>query len=434
MRKPTISLQELRRRIYRKAKAEKEHRFWGLYVHVAKLETLEEAYRISKENGGAPGIDGVTFEDVETYGRQPFLEEIRQELLSGTYEPKAYRTVEIPKGEGKVRKLSIPTIRDRVVQGAVKLILEAIFEADFCPNSHGYRPKRSPHRALAEVRRSLLRRMSTVIEVDLSGFFDGIRHHRLLQKIACRVQDDQVLALVKKILKAGGKKGVPQGGPFSPLAANIYLDELDWEFEHMRQEVVDGPYDSLNYHRFSDDILVLVSGHHSKRWMVGWVQERLRNHLASLEVQVNEEKTQVVDTLQGEAFSFLGFDFRRVRNRRGQPYILLTPRKKARLRIKAEIREIIRRSGYKPTPEIIQDLNAVVRGWVQYFRVANSNRAFGEVRDYLEMKVRTLLTRRKRKRKRSIGWRRWSNEYLYGVLGLYWGWKLEPLPSATAYE
>lgn len=433
MTKTTSRLQELRRRIYRKAKAEKEHCFWGLYVHVAKLETLEEAYRISKENGGAPGIDGVTFDDVETYGRQRFLEEIRRELLAGTYESKAYRRVEIPKGDGKFRRLSIPAIRDRVVQGAVKLILEAVFEADFCPNSHGYRPKRSQHRALAEVRRSLLRRMFKVIEVDLSSFFDGIRHHILLRKIARRVQDDQLMALVKKILKAGGKIGVPQGGPFSPLAANIYLNELDWEFERMRQETEDGPYDSLNYHRFADDMLVLVSHHWSKTWIEKWVKERLQKHLASLDAKMNEEKTKTVNTLQGEAFSFLGFDFRRVLNRRGQHYVLLAPRKKARLKIKAKIREIMRHCGAKPLPEVVREVNAVVRGWVQYFRVANTNRAFGEVRDYLEMKVRTLLTRRKRKRKRSIGWRRWSNEYLYGVLGLYWDWKLQPLPSATVY-
>lgn len=433
MTKTTGSLQELRRGIYRKAKAEKEHRFWGLYAHVAKLETLEEAYRISKGNGGAPGSDGVTFDDVEARGRREFLEEIRRELLAGTYEPKAYRKVEIPKGDGKVRKLSIPSIRDRVVQGAVKLILEAVFEADFCPNSHGYRPKRSQHRALAEVRRSLLRRMSTVIEVDLSAFFDGIRHHILLGKVARRVQDDQLMALVKKILKAGGKVGVPQGGPFSPLAANIYLNELDWEFERIRRKTEDGPYDSLNYHRFADDIVVLVSGHHSKRWMVERVKERLRRHLELLDARMNEEKSKTVNTLHGEAFSFLGFDFRRVLNRRGQYYVLLVPRKKARLKVKAGIREIIRHSGAKPLPEVIRDLNAVVGGWAQYFRVANTNRAFGEVRDYLEMKVRTLLTRRKRKRKRSIGWRRWSNEYLYGVLGLYWDWRLQPLPSTTAY-
>jgi RNA-directed DNA polymerase len=245
MRKAPISLQDLRRRIYRKAKSDKAHRFWGLFTHIAKLETLAEAYRISKANGGAPGSDGLTFEDVEAYGRQRFLDDIRAELLQGTYEPRPPRRVEIPKGDGKTRTLLIPCIRDRVVQGAVKIILEAIFEADFCPNSYGYRPKRSPHRAVAEVRRSLLRRMFKVIEVDLSAFFDSIRHHSLLEKIARRVQDDQVLALVKKILKATGSMGVPQGGPFSPLAANIYLNDLDWQFERLRQETEDGPYDSL---------------------------------------------------------------------------------------------------------------------------------------------------------------------------------------------
>ena len=191
------------------------------------METLEEAYRIAKRNGGAPGIDGQTFEDIEAAGLASFLEEVREELISGRYQPKPNRLVDIPKDEGKVRTLQIPCIRDRVVQGALKLILEAIFEADFCPSSYGYRPRRSPHRALAEVRRSVLRRMSTVIDVDLSRYFDTIRHSVLLDKIAKRVQDPQVLHLVKQILQAGGKIGVPQGGPFSPLAANIYLNEVD---------------------------------------------------------------------------------------------------------------------------------------------------------------------------------------------------------------
>ena len=222
MTKAPIGLQELRRRIYRKAKSDKTHRFWGIFVHITKMETLEEAYRIAKRNGGAPGIDGQTFEDIEAAGLASFLEEVREELISGRYKPKLNRLVDIPKDEGKVRTLQIPCIRDRVVQGALKLILEAIFEADFCPSSYGYRPRRSPHRALAEVRRSVLRRMSTVIDVDLSRYFDTIRHSVLLDKIAKRVQDPQVLHLVKQILKAGGKIGVPQGGPFSPLAANIY--------------------------------------------------------------------------------------------------------------------------------------------------------------------------------------------------------------------
>jgi RNA-directed DNA polymerase len=434
MTKVPISLQDLRRRIYRKAKSDRAHRFWGMYTHIAKVETLAEAYRISKANGGAPGSDGLTFEDIEADGRQRFLDDIRAELLQGTYKPSPPRRVEIPKGNGKTRTLLVPCIRDRVVQGAVKIILEAIFEADFCPNSYGYRPKRSPHRALAEVRRSLLRRMFTVIEVDLSAFVDSIRHHILLAKIARRVQDDQVLALVKKILKATGAIGVPQGGPLSPLAANIYLNDLDWHFEQLRQQTEDGPYDSLNDHRFADDIIILVSHHGSKQWMEPWGQEQLHQHLETLEVQVNAEKTRVVNTHQGEAFSFLGFEFRRVLNRRQQPYILLTPRKKARLAIKAEIRQIVRESGAQPVPDIIQRLNPVVAGWVHYFRVANSNRAFGEVRDDVEMKVRTLLSRRKRRQKRSIGWKRWSNEYLYGVLGLYWDWQLQPLKNAAAYR
>jgi group II intron reverse transcriptase/maturase len=428
MIKTPINVQELRRRIYRKAKSDRSHRFWGIFVHVAKIETLQEAYRQAKKNRGAPGIDGQRFEDIEAVGVDTFLQTIREDLLAGTYEPRANRPVEIPKGEGKVRALQIPCIRDRVVQGALKLILEAIFEADFCPNSYGYRPKRSPHRALAEVRRSVLRRMSMVIDVDLSRYFDMIRHSILLEKIARRVQDPAVMHLVKQILKAGGRMGVPQGGPFSPLAANIYLNDVDWVFDAIRQKTAQGPYEAVNYHRFADDIVITVSGHHTKR---GWAEralQRLREQLEPLGVELNAEKTKVVDTLSGEAFGFLGFDLRRVQNRKGTGhFILMTPKKKARLALKAKIREIIRRGGATPAKELVSRLNASVRGWVRYFRVGNASRAFSEIRNYLEMKVRILLTRRKRKRKTSVGWRRWSNEYLYGVLGLFWDWKLQPL-------
>ena len=221
MTKAPSNLQDLRRRIYRKAKSDQTHRFWGLFVHITKIETLEEAYRTAKRNGGAPGIDGQTFEDIEKTGLTDFLAAVREDLVSGRYEPKPNRRVDIPKGNGKVRTLQIPCIRDRVVQGALKLILEAIFEADFCPNSYGFRPQRSPHRALAEVRRSVMRRMSTVIDVDLSRYFDTIRHSVLLDKIAKRVQDPQVLHLVKQIIQVGGKVGVPQGGPFTPLTQKV---------------------------------------------------------------------------------------------------------------------------------------------------------------------------------------------------------------------
>jgi RNA-directed DNA polymerase len=186
MTKAPSNLQDLRRRIYRKAKSDQTHRFWGLFVHITKIETLEEAYRTAKRNGGAPGIDGQTFEDIEKTGLTDFLAAVREDLVSGRYEPKPNRRVDIPKGNGKVRTLQIPCIRDRVVQGALKLILEAIFEADFCPNSYGFRPQRSPHRALAEVRRSVMRRMSTVIDVDLSRYLDVASYcpqiHEMLSK------------------------------------------------------------------------------------------------------------------------------------------------------------------------------------------------------------------------------------------------------------
>lgn len=429
-----MNLQELRRRIYRKAKSDKSHRFWGIFVHVAKIETLGEAYQQARKNGGAPGIDGQTFKDIASVGVDALLGELRAELLAGTYKPRANRPVEIPKGNGKVRVLQIPCIRDRVVQGALKLILEAIFEADFCNNSYGFRPKRSPHRALAEVRRSVLRRMFTVIDVDLARYFDTIRHATLLKKIARRVQDPDVLHLVKLVLKAGGKIGVPQGGPFSPLAANIYLNEVDWAFDAIRRATAQGPYEAVNYHRFADDIVITVSGHHTKR---GWAEralQRLREHLVPLGVELNVEKTKVVDTLTEASFGFLGFDLRRVLNReQSRYYILMTPKKKTRVAIKAKIREIIQRGGATPAKALVQRLNAAVRGWVNYFRVGNASRAFSEVREYLEMKLRTLLTRRTRRRKTSVGWRRWSNEYLYQVLGLFWDWKVQPLGSAGAY-
>lgn len=428
MTKAPIDLQELRRRIYRKAKSEKTHRFWGLFVHVTKMETLEEAYRIARRNGGAPGIDGQTFQDIESGGLATFLAAVREDLVTGRYQPLPNRRVEIPKGDGKVRTLQIPCVRDRVVQGALKLILEAVFEADFCPNSYGYRPKRSPHRALAEVRRSVLRRMSTVIEVDLSRYFDTIRHSVLLDQIAKRIQDPQVMHLVRQILKAGGKVGVPQGGPFSPLAANIYLNEVDWFFDAIRRKTAEGGYEAVNYHRFADDIVIAVSGHHTKRGWAERAQQRLEEQLAPLGVELNLEKTRMVNTLKGEAFGFLGFDLRRVRKRKGDGYFLLmTPKKKARKAVKAKVRDIIARGGATPATELVQRINVTLAGWVTYFRVGNSSRAFSEVRDYVEMKVRTLLTRRKRRRKTSVGWRRWSNEYLYGVLGLYWDWRIHPL-------
>ena len=243
------------------------------------------------------------------------------------------------------------------------------------------------------------------------------------------------MPLVKQIIKVGGSRPMPQGGPFSPLAANIYLNEVDWAFDAIRRKTATGTYEAVNYHRFADDIVITVSGHPSQR---GWAEralQRLQEQLTPLGVALNREKTKLVDTRNGDAFGFLGFDLRRVRQRKGNGYyLLMTPRKKARKAIKAKVRDIIRRGGAAPAKAIIVHLNAALAGWVNYFRVGNASRAFSEVRDYTEMKVRTLLTRRKRRRKRSVGWRRWSNEYLYDVLGLFWDWKPHPLPGAERYS
>ena len=192
-----ISLQDLRRSLYVKAKAEPSWRFWGLYVHVCKMDTLREAYELAEENDGAPGVDGVTFEAIEAQGVDAFLEQIRDELVQRTYKPLPARKQEIPKDGGKVRVLSIPAIRDRVVQGALKLILEPIFEADFQPGSFGYRPKKTAHEAIDRVAKAILQRKTRVIDLDLKSYFDNVRHDRLLAKVAKRIDDDDVMHLLK---------------------------------------------------------------------------------------------------------------------------------------------------------------------------------------------------------------------------------------------
>jgi RNA-directed DNA polymerase len=217
MIKPPIDLQDLRRRLYVKAKTEPSWRFWGLYVHVCKRETLREAYRLAKANDGAPGIDGVTFESVEANGLEGFLEQLRQELVERTYRPERLRKVEIPKDGGKVRQLSIPSIRDRVVQGALKLILEPIFEADFQPGSFGYRPKKTAHTAIQRVSTAILEGKTYVIDLDLRSYFDTIRHHIVLEKVARRVKRSGSTVAAPEDAAGVGKAGCTAG--FSDLAS-----------------------------------------------------------------------------------------------------------------------------------------------------------------------------------------------------------------------
>ncbi len=258
MTNASSSLQELRRRLYVKAKSEPSWRFWGLYVHVCKRETLREAYRLAKLNNGAPGIDGVTFEAVEAEGVEEFLDQIREELVQRSYRPLRARKVEIPKEGGKVRLLSIPSIRDRVVQGALKLILEPIFEADFQGGSFGYRPKKSAHAAIQRVREAIVSGKTYVIDLDLRSYFDTVRHHVVLEKVARRVRDDEVLWLLRLILRASGKQGVPQGGVISPLLSNLYLNEVDKMLEKAKEVTRQGQWVGVEYARFADDLVILV--------------------------------------------------------------------------------------------------------------------------------------------------------------------------------
>ena len=419
-----MNLQDLQRRIYVKAKAEPAWRFWGLYVHVCKMETLREAYRIAKANNGAPGIDGVTFEDIEASGVEPFLEQIQDELVTRTYRPRRLRQKAIPKeGGSKVRVLSIPTIRDRVVQGAFKLILEPIFEADFQPGSYGYRPKRSAHDAVLRVAEAIVKYKTRVIDVDLQAYFDNIRHHLLLAQVAQRVNDPDVLHVLKLMLQASGKKGVAQGGVLSPLLSNLYLTAVDRMLERAKEVTRRGPYTYLEYTRFADDLVILVDAYPQHDWLLKAVDRRLREELAKLQVSINEEKSRVVDLAQGESFSFLGFDFRRIRSRQGAWRAWYPPRLKKRTALVRKLKEIFRRYQSQPIDRVIQLINPILRGWVRYFAVGDASRCFGFIKDWVEKKVRRHLMRA-RKRK-GFGWKRWSRQWLYKHLGLFKDYRVQ---------
>jgi RNA-directed DNA polymerase len=417
MIKPSINLQELRRRIYRKAKAEKQWRFWGLYGHVCKLETLRAAYQAAKANDGTSGIDGESFSSIEARGVEKFLNEIAQELLAGTYKPSKNRRVEIPKGNGQTRTLGIPTIKDRVVQGAVKLILEAIFEADFHKSSFGYRPKRTAHQALDRVVHGLVQGLTCVIDVDLKSYFDNIRHHLLLQKLAKRVQDPKVLHLVKQILKANGKRGVPQGGVLSPLLANLYLNELD---QAMEEEMVKRrraeKWERVIYTRYADDMVVLVDGYPQWQPHVGMIQRRLEQELRKVEIQINEEKTRVVDFARGGSFGFLGFDLRAGCNRLGKRFVLRTPKKKKQSELLRGVGMILKFSRQRSLKDVLERIRPVIVGWVNYFRVGNARRAFGWIRFEMMRKIRRFVM--KQKGRPGCGWKRWSNDTIYKEWGL----------------
>jgi len=414
-----ISLQDLRKSLYIKAKTEPTWRFWGLYVHVCKMETLREAYQVAKSNDGAPGIDGVTFEAIEESGAENFLTQIRDELVTNTYRPMRARKKEIPKDGGKkVRVLSIPAIRDRVVQGAMKLILEPIFEADFQPGSYGYRPNRTAHAAIDRVAKAIVEEKTRIIDLDLKAYFDNVQHYLLLEKVAKRVQDGEVMHLLKMILKATGKKGVPQGGVISPLLSNVYLTEVDRMLEKARETTRNGKFIRVQYARFADDLVILIDAHPRNDWLVRAVERRLREELAKLRVEINEDKSRMVDLKgKGEGFTFLGFEYRRILSHTGKWRPNVAPKLKKRTALFGKLREIFRSNVSQPVVKVIEAINPILRGWVNYFRVGNSSRCFAVIKDWVEKKVRKHLMRARNRQ--GHGWKRWSREWLYGPLGLF---------------
>ena len=431
MTKTPISLQDLRRSLYVKAKAEPTWRFWGLYVHLCKMETLQEAYWMAKRNDGAPGIDGVTFEAIEESGRESFLKQIQDELVQHTYQPMRVRRKEIPKdGGNKVRVLSIPSIRDRVVQGALKLILEPIFEADFQSGSYGYRPKRTAQEAVLRVDQAIMKEKTRVIDFDLRAYFDNVQHYLLLEKVARRIQDAMVMKLLNLILKSTGKKGVPQGGVVSPLLSNLYLNEVDRMLEKAIATTRRGKYTHVQYARFADDMVILIDSHPRNDWLMRAVDKRLREELAKLRVEVNADKSRTIDLTKGGSFAFLGFEYRLVlgRNQKWRPQFV--PKMKKRTALFAKLREVFRQHVSQPVGEVIEEINPILRGWMNYFRIGHSSRCFSKIRDWVEMKIRRHLMRsRLRKGK---GWKQWSREWIYRRLGLYNDYRLRRPALAKA--
>ena len=386
------------------------------------METLRAAYTMAKANEGAPGSDGVTFEAIEEQGVEGFLEQIRDELIERTYLPLRSRKKEIPKeGSNKTRTLSIPCIRDRVVQGALKLMVEPIFEADFQPGSFGYRPKRSAHQALVRVADAIAQGKTRVIDIDLKAYFDGVRHDVLLAKVAQRINDDDVLHLLKIMLKANGKQGVPQGGVISPVLSNLYLNEMDRMLERAKKNTRSGKFIHIEYARFADDAVILINAHPRNRWLLKAVDKRLREELAKLHVQINEEKSRTVDLARGESFGFLGFDFRRVRSLQGKWRAQYTPKLKKRTALLQQLRAVFRRYQSQPVHGVVEIINPILRGWVNYFAIGHSSRCFQFVKRWVELKIRRHLMRARNRR--GFGWERWSTQWLHATLGLFNGYR-----------
>lgn len=423
-----VKIRTLQRKLYAKAKQEPGHRFYALYDKVYRADILQHAYRLVRSNKGAPGVDGVSFATIEAEeGVGQFLAGLAEEVKNRAYQAMPVRRVMIPKADGSGRPLGIPTIRDRVVQMAVKLIIEPIFEADFCDCSYGFRPKRSAHKAVDDVAATLYKGHCQVIDADLSKYFDTIPHAKLLATIAERIADGGILHLIKQWLKApvvekgkngkecisggkGNRRGSPQGGVISPLLSNLYLHLVDriWERHGLEEKY------SARLVRYADD-MVLLCARDTERPL-----SMLKYLLGRLGLELNETKTQVVDAWKG-SFDFLGFEIQMGRSpRSGKSYPHVQPGKRAVKRIKAKLTGLTGRNLTPiPLPAVVQRLNQSLRGWSGYFDYRNSTKVFGDVRWHAEERLRTHLRKRHKVRIRYFGYTRFPNKVLYERHGLF---------------
>ena len=409
---------QLQRNLYLTAKKDKQRRFHALYDRIFRLDVLWRAWKEVRANKGSAGMDGITFEMIEEYGVEEYLLDIQEDLQNKQYRPKPVKRVYIPKPDGKQRPLGIPTIRDRIVQQACKIVIEPIFEANFLDSSYGFRPKRDAKQATEKVKKELYKNWY-VVDADIQGYFDNINHEILLGLLKRRISDRRVIKLCRQWLQAGvienGKyypteKGSPQGGVISPLLANIYLHVLDSYRENHKELGV--------IVRYADDAVIVCR----TRKDAELAFEHLKRMMTKLKLTLNPQKTKIVD-MNKESFDFLGFRYQKFgKTKCGRKLPYMMPSKKAMKKVKDAIRIITcRKSAYEGLEQKVEKLNPLIRGWRNYFQHGNSTKRFKQLDEYVWMKLwRRVYYRRKQKKYREhvlYGFRKWyatsGIEYFY---------------------